>query len=132
MPSPRTRMIGIQLYKYDIKGFLQWGYNFYYSQLAIKKIDPYNVTDAGGAFPSGDPFSVYPIENGVAPSLRQKVFSNALEDIRLLMLLEQKIGRPSTLELLEHTAGMEITFTEYPREEAFFYRLYDAIFEALN
>ena len=132
MPSPRTRIIGVQLYKYDIMGFLQWGYNFYYSQLAISKIDPYNVTDAGGAFPSGDPFSVYPIENGVAPSLRQKVFSNALEDIRLLMLLEQKIGRQATLELLEKTAGMEITFTEYPHEEAFFHRLYDAVLEVLQ
>src|SRR5699024_1868331 len=25
-PSARNRMIGMQLYKYDIKGFLQWGY----------------------------------------------------------------------------------------------------------
>jgi hypothetical protein len=132
MPSPRTRMIGVQLYKYDIKGFLQWGYNFYYTQLAVKKIDPYAVTDAGAAFPSGDAFSVYPIENGASPSLRQKVFSNALEDIRLLMLLEQKIGRPNTLALLEQVAGMEITFTEYPHNEEFFEVLYDAIFEALK
>ena len=132
MPSSRNRILGVQLYKYDIKGFLHWGYNFYYSQFSLKKIDPYAVTDAGAAFPSGDAFSVYPIENGVAPSLRQKVFSNGLEDIRLLMLLEQKIGRDATLELLERMAGMEITFTEYPHDESFFKNLYDAVFEKLN
>jgi hypothetical protein len=132
MPSYRNRILGVQLYKYDIKGFLHWGYNFYYSQFSRKKIDPYSVTDADLAFPSGDAFSVYPIENGVTPSLRQKVFSNGLEDVRLLMLLEQRIGREATLELLARVAGMEITFTEYPHDELFFKKLYDAIFETLN
>ena len=132
MPSPRNRMLGIQLYKHNIAGFLHWGYNFYYSEHSKSKLDPYAVTDAGAAFPSGDAFSVYPYKNSPTPSLRQKVFSNGLEDIRLLQLLEQKIGRSSTLELLERVAGMEITFTEFPHDEAFFNKLYDAIFEELN
>ena len=132
MPSPRNRMLGIQLYKHNIAGFLHWGYNFYYSEHSKSKLDPYAVTDAGAAFPSGDAFSVYPYKDSPTPSLRQKVFSNGLEDIRLLQLLEQKIGRSSTLELLERVAGMEITFTEFPHDEAFFNKLYDAIFEELN
>ena len=132
MPSYRNRIMGVQLYKHGIKGFLHWGYNFYYTQFAVKKIDPFAVTDAGAAFPSGDAFSVYPNDDDVAPSIRQKVFSNGLEDLRLLELLEEKIGRTAVLNLLEKVAGMDITFTEYPREEAFFERLYDAVFEKLH
>ena len=113
-------------------GFLQWGYNFYYTQFSLGKIDPYASTDAGCSYPSGDAFSVYPNGDGVAPSLRQKVFSNGLEDIRLLMLLEAKIGREATVALLDRVAGMDITLEEYPHEEAFFAKLYDAVLAELN
>lgn len=132
MPSARTRIMGVQLYKYQIVGFLQWGYNFYYTQFSKAKIDPYAVTDAGSAFPSGDAFSVYPYEDGAAPSIRQKAFSNGLEDYRLLLLLERKIGRDAVLALLERVAGMEITFYEYPQDERFFSELYDAVLNELT
>ncbi len=36
MPSYRNRIIGLQLYKFDVKGFLHWGYNFYNSALSKK------------------------------------------------------------------------------------------------
>lgn len=132
MPSARTRIMGVQMYKLNIMGFLQWGYNFYYTQFSLGKIDPYANTDAGCSYPSGDAFSVYPNGDGVAPSLRQKVFSNGLEDIRLLMLLEAKIGREATVALLDRVAGMDITLEEYPHEEAFFAKLYDAVLAELN
>ena len=32
MPAARSRILGVQMYKYNIAGFLHWGYNFYYSQ----------------------------------------------------------------------------------------------------
>ena len=60
MPSARNRIYGVQLYKYDIIGILHWGYNFYNTQFSIERINPYEVTDSGNAFPSGDPFLVYP------------------------------------------------------------------------
>lgn len=132
MPSARTRIIGVQMYRYGIKGFLQWGYNFYNTQLSKKRIDPYSVTDAGAAFPAGDAFSVYPYEDGAIPSLRQKVFANALEDIRLLELLEAKIGRVRTVEELDRLAGEPLTFKIYPRDEDFFQRLYQRVFALLE
>ena len=132
MPSARNRIIGIQIYKHNIVGFLHWGYNFYYSQHSIRKIDPFAVTDADEAFPSGDAFSVYPYGNEVIPSLRQKVFANALEDVRLLCLLEEKIGREETVALIERVADTEITFTNYPKDDGFFDRLYAEIFKELN
>ena len=116
MPSARNRILGIQLYKFQIQGFLQWGYNFWYSQHSIHPIDPYVVTDSGKAFPSGDPFVVYPGEDGPLNSLRFEVFYEALQDLRALHLLEEKMGREKVLALLEEGLEQPITFKEYPRD----------------
>ncbi len=118
MPSLRNRILGVLLYKYDIKGFLQWGYNFYNSQYSIKTINPYEVTDAGGSFPSGDSFFVYPAENGTAlESLRLKVFYDAFQDLSALKTLEKKIGRAKVLEILEKDREKPLTFKEYPHDD---------------
>ena len=117
MPSLRNRVLGILLYKYDIKGFLQWGYNFYNSQYSIKAIDPFKITDAGGSFPSGDSFIVYPADKGeVYESLRLKVFYDGFEDLNALRLLESKIGREKVLELIDKDLFKPLTFMEYPHE----------------
>ena len=132
MPSARSRIIGVQIYKYGIAGFLHWGYNFYNTQHSKMHISPYEVTDAGGAFPSGDAFSVYPFGDGVIPSLRQKVFKEAIDDTRLLALVQEKIGREKTVELLKKAAGMDFTFKKYPQNEEFFEGLYTILFNALE
>ena len=117
MPSLRNRVLGIILYKYDVKGFLQWGYNFYNAQYSVKAIDPYIVTDAGGGFPSGDSFMVYPAQDGNAlASLRLKVFYDAFQDVMALRLLESKIGREKVLEFIDKDLFKPLTFMEYPHE----------------
>ena len=117
MPSLRNRVLGIIMYKYDVTGFLQWGYNFYNTQYSIKNIDPYKVTDAGGAFPSGDSFVVYPGKGGEAvPSLRLKVFYDAFQDAAALRLLESKLGREKVLEFIDKDLFKPLTFREYPHE----------------
>ena len=131
MPSYRNRIIGVQMYKCSIVGFLQWGYNFYNLQYSKGQINPYEVTDAGGGFPSGDSFSVYPYKDGATPSFRMKVFKNAIEDIRLLMLLEKKLGKEEVNRMIDRVAGMEITFTSYPKTETFFTKLYEEIFKLI-
>ena len=113
MPSYRNRVLGLQLYKFGCVGFLQWGFNFWYSQYSKRRINPFEETDAGEAFPSGDSFVVYPGENGQPlVSLRYKVFYDAFQDLRALKLLESKIGREKTLALLEN--GTPISFKDYP------------------
>lgn len=119
MPSYRNRILGLQMYKYNIKGFLQWGYNFYYNQFSRRKINPYITTSADKAFPSGDPFSVYPTANGVVPSLRAVIFKEALNDIEICRMLESFIGRDKVVEMIDKAAGMSITFSEYPRNSEF-------------
>lgn len=117
LPSARNRILGMQLYKYNIEGFLHWGYNFWYSQYSRRAIDPYRVTDADSGFPSGDAFLVYPGEDGPVESIRLKVFHEALQDLRALQLLEQQIGREAVLEALEEGLEEPITFKTYPRDE---------------
>lgn len=118
MPSRRTRIIGIQLYKYGIVGFLHWGFNFWFSQLSRKQINPFGTTDAEDGFPSGDAYTVYPDFDGTAlVSLRLKVFSYATQDIRACELLEQYIGKDKVVELLEEGIEGELKFNTNPRSE---------------
>lgn len=115
MPSSRNRILGIQLYKYQIQGFLHWGYNFWFSQYSIRPVDPFRVTDAGLAFPSGDAFLVYPGPDGPIESIRLLVMHEALQDLRALQQLEELIGRKEVLELLEEDMEEELTLKQYPR-----------------
>jgi len=116
MPSARNRIIGIPLYKYNIAGFLQWGYNFWYSQYSKYPIDPFRVTDSGYAFPSGDAFVVYPGKERPVESLRLKVFFEALQDMRALQLLESLLGKDDVISILEEGLDKPITFSQYPKE----------------
>ncbi|MDR6881077.1 DUF4091 domain-containing protein [Bacillus sp. 3255] len=115
-PSERNRIIGFQLYKFKIKGFLHWGYNFWYSQYARKMVNPFVQTDADRSFPSGDAFLVYPGEDGPIESIRMVVFYEALQDVRALEKLESLIGRESTVNLIEEGLDQPLTFSEYPHD----------------
>lgn len=118
MPSMRNRVLGLQLYKFGVKGFLHWGYNFYFSQYSIREIDPFAVTDAGGAFSSGDSFVVYPGKDGTPLlSLRLPVFMDGLQDMRALQLLESLAGREKALAVLEEGLTKPLTFRDYPHED---------------
>ena len=88
-------------------------------------IDPYRETSAGGAFPSGDPFQVYPLdENGeVVCSTRLYVFHESLQDMRALELLESLTDRETVENFLEEIKG----FKEYPRNNAYLIRLRESI-----
>ncbi|HBN82601.1 MAG TPA: hypothetical protein DDZ89_02055, partial [Clostridiales bacterium] len=116
MPSARNRIIGLQLYKFDIVGFLQWGYNFWYSHLSRYPIDPFRVTDGGFWVPAGDAYSVYPGANGPLESIRLEVFFEALQDLSALNLLGEYIGKDELIKVLEQDLDQPLTFDEYPKE----------------
>lgn len=120
MPSSRNRILGALLYRLDIRGFLHWGFNFYYTQYSTGVIDPFRTTDAGGGFPGGDAFVVYPGKNGVPEdSLRHEVFREALQDQRALQLLEHFMPRERITAMLDRaTPGGRMNMSRYPRGEA--------------
>lgn len=116
-PSLRCRIIGIIMYVYGVDGFLHWGYNFWYTRQSTAAIDPYKVSDAGGFFPSGDSYVVYPGENGMPNcSLRLKVFYDAVQDFTAMQTLERYSDRETVLALIEKHMG-KISFSEYSKDE---------------
>lgn len=128
MPSSRNRIIGLQMYKFALQGFLHWGYNSWYAKLSQELLNPFAVSDAGEAFPSGDAFSVYPGSNGQPmPSIRQCVFHDGLQDMRALQLLETLASKQEVLHLAENLAGQEITFENYPKNAMYILALRDTV-----
>lgn len=114
MPLSATRILGTQLYIHEIKGFLQWGFNFYNSAKSLRHLSPYEVTDADCAFPSGDSFLVYPYDNGAIMSVRGEVIFESLQDMRAMQLLESLVGREKIIKKLDKKFG-DIKFRFYPR-----------------
>lgn len=131
MPSLSTRILGVQAWLYRMEGFLHWGLNFYNTQLSRESVDPYAVTDADGAFPSGDAFSVYPAGEGCVPSIRMAVFREGLQDLRALERLEEKAGRKAAESLVREELG-EVTFRQWPRDPERFLRFRRRLYRALE
>jgi len=119
MPMARTRIIGTQMWKYGIEGFLQWGYNFWYSQYSVEEINPFYVTDGSYFFPAGDGYAVYPGPKGQPyTSLHMKAFTGALVDNRMLKLAQSLCGKDAVLAALEE--GIEpMTFSRYPHDDSY-------------
>ena len=106
------------MFKYDIVGFLQWGYNFYFSRLSKGLIDPFTVSDAGGHFPSGDSYIVYPAKDGTPyHSLRLKVFYDALQDMAALNTLSKLTDKKTCLDIIEEKGKHNLTFKDYPHDD---------------
>lgn len=116
-PSVSNRIIGAQMYKYHIAGFLQWGYNYWYCHQSEHLIDPYRVADGECAWPAGDPFSVYPGPDGPVESLRLVVFHEALQDMRAMALLAERKGRARVDALIEEYLGA-LRFDDFPRDDS--------------
>lgn len=133
MPSARNRIMGVLMYLYDIRGFLQWGFNFYNSRLSKEHIDPFLDTHAGYAFPSGDSFLVYPGTEGEPwSSIRGEVQLEGLYDLRALEALEALAGREAVEELIYEGQSRPFTFTSYPKEASYLYELRRKIGEKMK
>ncbi len=130
MPSQRTRILGFQLYKSNVLGYLHWGFNFYNTAYSVEGIEPYATTDARRTFPSGDAFVVYPTKEGVRPSLRYEIVKEGFQDYGAMMVLESLIGRERTLRLLDEN-GVN-GYTEYPRSGEWHVRFRQGINELIK
>jgi hypothetical protein len=93
-PLEKIRLTGWLLYKSGVLGFLHWGYNYWCKSQTAELIDPYKVNDAHlwPGWAAGDPFVVYPGENGPVDSIRWEVFAEGLQDFALLQTLGVERG----------------------------------------
>jgi len=111
-PLTKIRLIGWLLYRLGAKGFLHWGYNYWYRSQSRELINPYQVADAHQwpGWSAGDPFVVYPGEDGPVDSLRWELFSLGLQDYALLETLGIARQADALAELTD--------YHRFPREES--------------
>ena len=105
LPRERNRAMGWQLYWAKAKGFLHWGYNFYYGRLSHGLYDP-ALDPCCGFANAGTTYSVYPGREGKPlQSIHQKIFADALIDHRALQLLESLTDRQTCMGLIREYLG---------------------------
>lgn len=106
LPAARHRAIGTHLFLHGAAGFLHWGYNFYYTQLSTRLIDPFQDTCSGGEFLAGEAFIVYPGEGGrPLESTRAHVFLQAMTDHRAMQMLRELAG-PEAVRAIVDPSGL--------------------------
>ena len=133
MPSWRTRSIGMQLYKYNLKGFLHWGFNYYNNRASGDAINPY--LDLGGEdwVNAGDTFIVYPNNDGTPlESIRIMTMEEAMQDVRAMQLAEKYYTHEEVVRVMEEALGDEITFTRCAHTADEMLRVREAVNELIR
>jgi len=125
-PLLKTRMLGWLFHRTGARGFLHWGYNYWYRSQTRELIDPYAVSDAGWwpRWPYGDPFLVYPGEGGPVDSLRWEVFADGLQDYALLQSAGLDPNDPLLAEIKD--------YAEFPRSEGWLLEARGKVLERLD
>ena len=80
MPVIDSRILHWINYKYDLSGYLHWGWNQWTDEPFL---------EVGQHL--GDGWHVYPVRNGLLNSLRWEQMRNGIQDYELLWMLEDKI-----------------------------------------
>ncbi len=88
-PLLKTRLLHWINYRYNIPGYLHWGFNFW------RDGDPYVETtsiqtESGTILPGGDAWIVYPGKNTLHSSIRLEAMRDGIVDYELLKMLEEK------------------------------------------
>lgn len=85
-PLSKIRMAGWLFYKLGARGFLHWGYNYWFVFCTSQIGDPFAdaSVSAWPGMPYGDAFVVYPGPDGPLDSIRWEVFAESLQDYALL------------------------------------------------
>ena len=95
MPLIDNRILHWINYRYDLKGFLHWGWNQWTD-------DPFEEV----GMHIGDGWHVYPSKNGVLNSLRWEQMRNGIQDYEYFWLLENKV------QSLKDSLGSKFTWID--------------------
>nr|WP_270884640.1 DUF4091 domain-containing protein [Paenibacillus aestuarii] len=129
MPLIRTRYLHWGNYKYNLEGFLHWGFNYY-----IRDQDPFEhaspvLTDLSASrLPPGDTHIAYPGTEGPWGSVRLEAMRAGIEDFELLKMLASR-----KKELADEILGSCMTsFHECVEDPDYFERAYQWLLEAVS
>ena len=116
-------MSGWLFYRLGAKGFLHWGYNYWY-KMDTQQLEDVFLEGAGGAWPGipyGDPFEVYPGPDGPIDSIRWEVFAESLQDYAIL----QTAGVAPNSSML----GEIKSYEDFPKNEDWIQKKVTAILD---
>lgn len=84
------RLLFWVLAKYNLKGALSWGFNFWENADPYKGLGKKSGLASYPVMPAGDGWLVYPYDNQLATSIRLRTMKDGMDDYALLMSLKQK------------------------------------------
>jgi len=111
-PLPKIRMAGTLFYRLGARGFLHWGYDYWF-KMNTQEVPDVFQEGAGSDWPGipyGDPFVVYPGPDGPLDSIRWEVFAESLDDYALLQTLRVPPDSPLLTDIR--------SYADFPRTEA--------------
>lgn len=100
MPQERGRILGVELYYFGIKGFLNWGFNAHHNRLSRMMINPRMSSDMDCDFVGGTSYVVYSDGKNVDASVRLMTMRDQMQDTRALRLLEQLTDREYVMSII--------------------------------
>lgn len=88
LPLIKTRLLHWINFRYNIPGYLHWGFNFW-------NADPFFdtsgiITESGNVLPGGDAWIVYPGRGKIHSSIRLEAMRDGIVDYELLKMFEKK------------------------------------------
>ncbi|MDN5217474.1 DUF4091 domain-containing protein [Fulvivirgaceae bacterium BMA12] len=92
----KTRLLHWVNYKYNIPGYLHWGFNYWGSKGGITNSgDPYGdvsgmISSSGNILPGGDCWIAYPGNKIIYPSIRLEAMRDGIVDYELLKMYADK------------------------------------------
>ena len=103
-PLWKIRMSGWLFYRLQAKGFLHWGYNYWFKFCTDQIADPFQDATNGAwpGMPYGDTFAVYPGVDGPLDSIRWEVLAESLQDYALLQSAGVKPDDPLLKDLRDY------------------------------
>ncbi len=100
-PLIKTRLLHWVNFKYNIPGYLHWGFNFWGSNSGIVTADnPYDdvsgmIVSSGNILPGGDCWISYPGYKTIYPSIRLEAMRDGIVDYELLKMFNEKFPEKS-------------------------------------
>ena len=120
--APCTRVLGLQMYRYDVKGFLHWAYNFYYNMLSRGYFDPLVNPCGYKNYPGVKTFVLTPIWR---PNYKMKTdfesFFDVEKGIRQAVADKENMIVIPGFDLLPHDETLFADQVLHPNDEGFSY-----------
>lgn len=107
LPLIKTRLLHWINYRYGVTGYLHWGYNQWTAD------DPFTHTtrphNGPPYLPAGDPWIVYPGENGPLDSIRFEAMRDGIDDHELL----SQVGDADPRKAMAFAQRLVLDFDKY-------------------